>query len=88
MDQQRKEQLTQKYGAEIATDIINKRVVLGMTPEMCQEAWGVPFNKCKTTIDDETATAWVYGYKIYLYFVNNELVKIRDIRKESNSKVQ
>ena len=78
LERQWKEQLVQKYGIELSTQIMNKMVVLGMTTEMCQEAWGTPFDTCKTS-SLETTTVWIYGYKTYLYFVDNQLVRIQNL---------
>jgi hypothetical protein len=47
-----------------------------MTVEMCEVAWGKPFDKSSTITSDQKAEIWSYGWKRSLYFVNGILKRI------------
>ncbi len=78
LKQQRLEKLTAKYGAEAAALIAEGRVAIGMTQEMCREAWGHPNDTRNTTTANMKTSVWLYGYKTYLYFDNGKLSLIQN----------
>lgn len=71
--QARLKDLTLKYGAEMASVIAEGIVKIGMTQEMCMDAWGIPNETYTTTTAAGSAQVWMYNYKTRLYFVNNRL---------------
>lgn len=71
--QERLKNLTSKYGAEMASVIAEHKVKIGMTQEMCREAWGTPYETYTTTTAAGSTQIWRYGYKTRLYFVNDRL---------------
>lgn len=71
--QERLKNLTSKYGTEMASVIAEHKVKIGMTQEMCREAWGTPYETYTTTTAAGSTQIWIYGYKTRLYFVNNRL---------------
>ena len=76
--QKRVAYLNKKYGARIGKMILNGEVQIGMTREMCEEAWGSP-QKINTTITTQTVSEqWVYGGHSYLYFTNGRLTAIQN----------
>lgn len=74
--QQRQQELTEKYGSERAKEIISGKVSVGMTKEMCNDAWGYPWNG-KETLETILGTTekWYYPYAT-LSFVGNKLISI------------
>lgn len=74
--EKRRKDLIAKYGETDGNNIANHKVTLGMTKEMCEEAWGI-WHEAYTTIREGVTTEfWVYDYKTYLYFVNGKLTRI------------
>lgn len=76
MAAKRKQELLAKYPADIVEKILNHKVQIGMTMEMCREAWGYPYGG-KTSITNSLGTAetWFYGSSS-LTFVNGKLERI------------
>ena len=73
----RKADLTNRFGAANAELILQGKVKIGMTKEMCIEAWGRPRKINKTTGSWGTHEQWVYG-RSYLYFEGNRLTSIQN----------
>lgn len=72
----RKQELLAKYPADIVEKILNHKVQIGMTMEMCLEAWGYPSGgKTSVTNSLGTAETWFYGSSS-LTFVNGKLGSI------------
>lgn len=72
--------LAKKYGKQNAKTIIEERVRIGWSKEMCREAWGKPDDINRTIGSWGTHEQWVYG-KIncnYLYFENGILTSIQN----------
>ncbi|MBQ3070674.1 MAG: hypothetical protein IJD12_03180 [Tidjanibacter sp.] len=69
--------LIEKYGLENALAIICRDVKVGMTEQMCIEAWGEPKKKNTTFIEGVVSEQWVYGSGLYLYFDNGILTTIQ-----------
>jgi len=47
--------------------IIEEKIRIGMTKDMCRASWGGPDEINKTTTVYGTTEQWVYGYS-YVYF--------------------
>ncbi len=81
-EQERKAQwraeMISKYGEKYGNAIIEGKVMLGMSQQMCQEAWGRPTDKFNTITSNTTKSTWLYNYKTYLHFVDGKLVKIEN----------
>ncbi len=67
-----------KYGTRNADLILAERVALGMTKQMCIEAWGEPESVNRTVTRYGTSEQWVYGLGTYLYFEGNKLTGIQE----------
>ena len=67
-----------KYGEKYGQAIIEGKVMLGMSPKMCEESWGIPIDKFNTTTVLGTTSTWLYNYKTSLHFVNEKLMKIEN----------
>lgn len=66
-----------KYGQKLGSLIVDKQVVIGMTKEMCTEAWGKPYDINTTIVAGSTSEQWCYSMKTYLYFTNGILTAIQ-----------
>lgn len=65
-----------KYGKTNGTLIIQGRVKIGFTKQMCKEAWGEPESINTSTGSWGSHEQWVYGLGTYLYFDNGRLSSI------------
>lgn len=75
--EKRKAELTKKYGAKNANLILERKVKIGWTKEMCEESWGSPSHVNRTINSQGTHEQWVYRNS-YLYFDGNKLTTIQD----------
>lgn len=71
----RKKMLTEKYGEENANLISLQQVAIGMTKEMCHEAWDTPDDVNKTVVDGIVTEQWIYPKGSYLYFTDGILTE-------------
>ena len=71
------EVLSQKYGKKSAKLILEGKVSIGWSKEMCRESWGKPERINKTTTAWGVHEQWVYGYN-YLYFEKGILTTIQN----------
>lgn len=69
----------------MASVIAEGKIKIGMTQEMCKEAWGIPNEIYTTTTDAGSTQVWMYNYKTRLYFVDNRLSIIQNQDTKSNS---
>ena len=76
--QERKAALYRKYGKYNADLILQGRVRIGMSREMCREAWGVPDDINSSSGSWGVHEQWVYGTGSYLYFENGVLDAIQN----------
>lgn len=76
IEKARKDLLINKFGNELAETILQGNVQIGMTREMCEFAWGKPYDKDITIVKNRTVEYWKYTWKKSLYFDNNILVRI------------
>lgn len=72
----RKQELCSKYGNEYGTLIANRKVALGMTPEMCRLAWGYPTMISNLVDNSGTYTVCRYNFKTYIYFKDGKVAMI------------
>lgn len=75
---EKKARLTKQYGRELASIILENKVQIGMTTEMCREAWGLPEDINSTSGSWGIHEQWVYGGGNYLYFENGILTSIQN----------
>lgn len=73
----RKAELTKKFGSANAALILEGKVRIGMTKDMCEESWGHPDDINKTIGSWGTHEQWVYGNS-YLYFEGDKLTAIQN----------
>lgn len=73
-----KAKLIRKYGKRKASIILEERVEIGFTKEMCIESWGEPYDINRTITQYGTREQWVYGSGSYLYFEGNTLTAIQN----------
>ena len=70
--------MTAKYGAKYGELVGKKQVAIGMSKEMCRDAWGRPMNTYSTTTSFGKSEVWCYNYKTRVYFYNGKVVRIDD----------
>lgn len=73
-----KKQMIAKYGSPFGEFVANKQVAVGMTKEMCRDAWGSPINTYRTTTSIGQSEVWCYNYKTRVYFYDNKVTRIDD----------
>lgn len=71
-------EMIREYGEKYGNAIIEGKVMLGMSQQMCQEAWGRPIDKYNTFTPTTSKSRWLYNYKTFLHFVDGKLVKIEN----------
>lgn len=64
--------ISNKYGKSTAKKIMDEKIWIGMTSEMCLLSWGEPEHKSKTVTAYGTNEFWHYGYQT-LHFENDKL---------------
>ena len=77
LKQEKFERLSRKYGKATAKMMLEGKVRIGWSKEMCIESWGEPEDINKTIGRWGTHEQWVYGYN-YLYFENGVLTTIQN----------
>jgi len=70
--------LIKKYGQQNSKLIIEGKVRIGFTKQMCIESWGEPEEINKTSGSYGVHEQWVYGNGNYLYFENGVLRTIQN----------
>lgn len=70
--------IIKKYGSVNGKLIIDGRVKVGFTKQMCEDAWGKPDHINTTTGRYGVTEQWVYGSRSYLYFKNGKLTSIQN----------
>ena len=63
----KKQELFKKYGQKFAQGIIDGKVLVGMSKEMCKEAMGTPDETTKNTSNLGVIEVWTYslGYRMF-----------------------
>lgn len=74
---ERMKNLTTRFGQKNAALIAEGKVAVGMTKEMCSEAWGKP----SSITAGSGQEIWIYGYTSSLYFFGNKLVQIMNLQE-------
>lgn len=75
---QEKARLIKKHGKRNAQLILDEKVEIGFTKQMCIEAWGEPQDINRTITRNRVHEQWVYGIGCYLYFEGNYLTAIQN----------
>jgi len=65
-----------KYGAEYGKLVAKNQIKIGMTKQMCEDVWGITFDKKRYTDSAEEKEIWKYVGKGRLIFVNGILTNI------------
>lgn len=73
-----KEMAIKKYGKDNAQLVLERKVKIGMTDEMCLDSWGEPKSRNKTILNGKISQQWVYNSGTYLYFDNGILTAIQN----------
>ena len=71
-----KASLVEKYGSQFGELVAKKQVAIGMSKEMCRDAWGRPMNTYRTTTRFGQSEVWCYNYKSRIYFYDGKVVMI------------
>lgn len=70
--------IIKRFGITNAKLILDGRVKIGFTKDMCVESWGEPDMINTTITRTKKWEQWVYGYSTFLYFEGNRLVVIQN----------
>ena len=73
-----KAKIIKRFGVSNAKLIMDGRVKIGFTKDMCIESWGEPDMINTTITRTKRWEQWVYGYNTFLYFDGNRLVVIQN----------
>lgn len=73
-----KAKIIKRFGLSNAKLIMDGRVKIGFTKDMCIESWGEPDMINTTITRTKRWEQWVYGYNTFLYFDGNRLVVIQN----------
>jgi hypothetical protein len=65
-----------KYGETNWRSILEGKVAVGFTKEMCELSWGKPKDIKNTVISGRKSEQWIYEDN-YLYFTNGKLTAIQ-----------
>lgn len=71
-----RQRMINKYGNVDGNLIANQQVTIGMTTDMCKDAWGQPMNTYRTTTKYGQSEVWCYNYKTRIYFFEGKVVQI------------
>ena len=77
-ENEHKQQMITKYGSQFGSFVAKHQVAIGMSKEMCRDAWGKPMNTYRTTTKYGQSEVWCYNYKTRVYFYNGKVVQIDD----------
>lgn len=75
---QEKARLIKKYGKRNTQLILDEKVEIGFTKQMCIEVWGEPQDINRTITRNRVHEQRVYGIGCYLYFEGNYLTAIQN----------
>lgn len=73
----RKNNLIKRFGTNNANLILDGEIRIGMTKEMCREAWGTPDEINTTYSSYGNLEQWIYGNS-YVYFRENKITTIQE----------
>lgn len=77
-ENEHKQQMITKYGSQFGSFVAKHQVAIGMSKEMCRDAWDKPMNTYRTTTKCGQSEVWCYNYKTRVYFYNGKVVQIDD----------
>lgn len=66
------------YGVQLGELISQNKVAIGMNAEMCELAWGKPYDKSLTIVESKTFEHWNYSWRKSLHFENGILKRIEN----------
>lgn len=75
-EEQRKGEIIKKYGAHYGNKIIEHKLAIGMTQEMCIESIGYPSNVAKSVNAYGESSVWFYSNYMSLVFVDKKLQQV------------
>lgn len=75
---QYKANIIAKYGEKYGNLILQHKVAIGMTKEMCRDAWWFPNDTFTTITSRGESEVWVINYKTRLYFLDGVLYMIEN----------
>ncbi|HXD93979.1 MAG TPA: hypothetical protein VNX01_12260 [Bacteroidia bacterium] len=70
-EQTRVNNLIKKYGKNFGAKVANGDVAMGMTKNMCRDAWGEPIRIQETKVTNGTTEKWFYSSNRFLFFTGN-----------------
>ncbi len=73
---QNKQDMIEKYGKDKGSLIAKHTITLGMTPEMCKDAWGRPLSVSNMIDSSGQYTEWKYNFKTVIFFKDGKVVRI------------
>ena len=71
-------EILSKYGEKYGNKILQHKVCIGMSKEMCRDAGWYPKDTFRTTTSHGVSEVWVINYKTRLYFSNGVLYMIEN----------
>lgn len=77
-EEERLQQMIEKYGKNKGRLIAAGKVWTSISPEMALDAWGEPLNKQKTELNNQVSERWTYPEGRFLYFENGLLHSWRE----------
>lgn len=76
-EQVRRNKIIQQYGEKMGNLILNQKLALGMTPEMCKASIGYPSQSYRTTTALGTVMVYQYAFMV-LTFSNDKLISVTE----------
>lgn len=77
-EEDRVQQMIEKYGKNKGRLIAAGKVWTSISPEMALDAWGEPLKKQKTELQNKVSERWTYPDGRFLYFENGMLHSWRE----------
>ena len=74
--EKRKSECIRRFGQQKGELVAQGKIETGMTKEMCEVAWGTPWDISKIKTSSGTKEIWFYNWKYNLHFEKGILVKI------------
>lgn len=64
------------YGSQLASLIVNNKLKIGLTKEICELSWGKPLSKKQKINTNGKYEIWYYWSNVSLLFFNDKLIEI------------
>ena len=71
-----KAECVSRFGQRKGALVAKGEIEIGLTTEMCEVAWGTPWDIVKTKTSSVAKEVWSYNWKYKLHFENKILVKV------------